>query len=137
MNVTRSRHVIRRFALWSVFKVAVVMSIVAEIAAMCLAAIASALLRNSALIQRVDQAVADNNVFQPGWLIERFQGGLNVRLATVMMIPIVAAILATLFAGLVNLIFDIVGGVETTVLSESLNDHDGAGWPIPGRPTSL
>ncbi len=137
MNVTRSRHVIRRFVLWSVFKVSVVMSIVAEIATFCVAAIAVAFLRNAQLLQRLDQAVANNNVLESGWLVDRFQDGSNIRVGTIVAIPVVTAFLATLFAGLMNLVFDIVGGVETTVLSESLNDHDTAGRPIPGRSTSL
>ncbi|MCY3539161.1 MAG: DUF3566 domain-containing protein [bacterium] len=120
----RVRRILRKFDPWTVMKVSAVLSALAALGLVLLSAMLWAVISRLGLTNAIDEAATRVALISPGDSLFN-TGGEYLRGVIMLAISWMAAVTATFTVGslLYNLLSDLVGGVEFTVLEEVYEDH--------------
>ena len=121
----RVRRIIRKLDPWTVLKVALVFSAIAALALVLLAVIGWTIFNSVGIPTLIDSAAESIRLIDPGDTLLK-SGEQYFRAVVFLSVSwmIMSAGLITLFAILYNLIAEMVGGLEFTVLEEVPIDFD-------------
>ena len=132
----RVRRILRKFDPWTVMKVSAVLSALAALGLVLLSVMLWAVISRLGLVSAFDEAAARVALIEPGESLFK-TGGEYLRGMILLAASWMAGTTATLTVGAVlyNLLADLVGGIEFTVLEEVPVDtarHDAGGRPLVG-----
>ncbi|MDE0369138.1 MAG: DUF3566 domain-containing protein [bacterium] len=132
----RVRRILRKFDPWTVMKVSAVLSALAALGLVLLSVMLWAVISRLGLVSAFDEAAARVALIEPGESLFK-TGGEYLRGMILLAASWMAGTTATLTVGAVlyNLLADLVGGIEFTVLEEVPVDtarHDAGGRSLVG-----
>ncbi|MDE0138731.1 MAG: DUF3566 domain-containing protein [bacterium] len=132
----RVRRILRKFDPWTVMKVSAVLSALAALGLVLLSVMVWAVISRLGLVSAFDEAAARVALIEPGESLFK-TGGEYLRGMILLAASWMAGTTATLTVGAVlyNLLADLVGGIEFTVLEEVPVDtarHDPGGRSLVG-----